>query len=1112
MAKKLLNKSHKHYFYPSMKITAILTWFIFIFLFAQPATTYANNCAVSASFTPATRDSVFTTDRPVSFQSTSTNVTSLKWVINGLTLSTSPSFNYYFIDAGVYEFKLIASNGTCSDTSIAVYVLTGQQPANRDKIQAYQGLSGFTNTPTSITSATGGGYLAGGYVADIPVGNYTFYESGLVIKIAEGGCAEWSRTLRNQFYTKVEKTLALKDGGFLVTGLTDNKLFLLNLSSTGDVRWSRTLNVDGEQMTLTSLLETDDGHFVIGGQVWNKGIVVIKSDTNGNVQWTRFFEKPGGSLTGYVATKLLHKDNDVYLFCDVALFQPGPVTGTITPFGNLLKLNYTTGQTRWTKTMLVNNEYVNPRDLQWYKDGLVLNCFATTGITNANNTIIHVDTAGNPRWAKTVATTSIPLVTANSVLLPLPGGSWYLANHGIQLLNLQPYSFAHSIFVKFDADFNPVWTKHYMRYANAPLAYAAAGAKDALVGLGKESGPGNNYFTDHSLKFAFVKMDSAAVNPSDPYCRVTETPVTIHDAVARNVPFAWTTEGSAVSTFSPQPLTVTAAYPHTYFHCPTDFIDSCSFIRLYGPTDICRLNETVEFKVKRNNGCAIPLKWILPPTGCQIIKQTDSSLQVRFTSFQKLTVRALLEFSCNPVIDSLVVDVRPKGNLTLNLGADTSLCDGNTRILKAGKGFLNYLWSDGTTADSLTASQPGTYWVQVNDSCNNILTDTIRIAQAPPVPLSLGPDRVKCNNDTLHINAPAGFITYSWGPAPAISNPGAAQIIVNPTADISYFLKAEKTPGCFGFDTIRVKVNNSPPVQLGADLSFCKTDSAIVSAGYGFAGFAWSTGVTTQQAVLKTSGTYWVIATAANGCTSSDTIQVLQVFDTPVVKLNQDTAICTGDSKLLDAGSFDTYLWNTGATTRTISIFNPGTYSVTVTDANGCRGTGVSKLSGLRPLPVPYLGTDTAVCSYGTLDLNTASNYTSYLWNTGAATKQINISQPGTYWLQVQDQYGCKGSDSITVTRKECLTGFYMPNAFTPDGNGLNDVIKPFLFGRVAAYEFSIYNRFGERIFVTTNLTQGWNGQVNNQPQPPGVFAWRCTWQMVGEKPEQRSGTLQLIR
>ena len=102
--------------------------------------------------------------------------------------------------------------------------------------------------------------------------------------------------------------------------------------------------------------------------------------------------------------------------------------------------------------------------------------------------------------------------------------------------------------------------------------------------------------------------------------------------------------------------------------------------------------------------------------------------------------------------------------------------------------------------------------------------------------------------------------------------------------------------------------------------------------------------------------------------------------------------------------------------------------------------------------------------------------------------------------------------DSITIALKDCLTGFYMPNAFTPDGNGLNDLIKPFLFGRVATYEFSIYNRFGERIFSTTTLTQGWNGVHRNQPQPSGVFSWKCSWQMEGEKPQQRSGTLYLIR
>ncbi|MEJ8841903.1 gliding motility-associated C-terminal domain-containing protein [Lacibacter sp. H375] len=1086
--------------------------FILVLLVLSINTKAGNNCGVTASFTPATRDSVFTTDRVIWFQSTSTNATSQKWYINGLYISDVAAFNYAFNDAGVYEFKLIAANGSCTDTSIALYVLTGVQPVNRDKIQAYHGLPGLNNTATSITNGKAGGYLVGGYVGDVPFGNFSFFESGLVIKVADAGCAEWSRTLRNQNYTRVEKTLALKDGGFIITGLTDNILFLLNLSSTGDVRWSRTLRVDGQAMTLTSILETDDGHILVGGQVWNKGIVVIKSDANGSVQWSRFFEKPGGSLTGYVATRLLHKDNDVYLFCDVSLFQNGGATGTIDPYGNLLKLNYTTGETRWTKTLLVNNQYINPRDLQWYNDGLIVNCFANTGIKNANNTLIHTDTAGNPRWAKTVATTSIPLVTANTLLFPLASGNWYLANHGVEILNLQPYSFAHSVFVKFDASFNVSWVKEYSRFAGSPLAFAATGGKEALVGLGKESGAGTNYFKDISNKFNFVKMDSAAVTPSDPNCRINQTPVTIHSVTATNTPFVWTTEGNAVSTFSTQQLNVNDAYPQTYFNCPTDFIDSCSYIKLYGPSEVCRLNETVEFKAKRNNACTMPLKWILPPNGCQVIQQTDTSLKVKFTSFQKITISALLEFSCNPVKDSLTVVVRPKGNLVLNLGADTSLCTGNSIQLNAGNGFLSYLWNNGTTNTALTATQPGTYWVQVKDSCDNLLTDTVRISSAPAVPLSLGPDRTKCNNDTLHLTAPAGFINYSWGPSYNSSPTNTARIIVNPAADTSYFVKAEKTPGCFGFDTIRVKVNTSPPLQLGSDLSFCNGDSAVADAGNAFASYLWSNGATTQKTVLKTPGTYTVKAVSANGCASTDTIKVLQVFTNPVVLLSTDTALCAGETKLLDAGSFNAYLWNTGATTRSISISNPGTYSVVVTDLNGCKGMGNSKLSLVRPLPIPYLGNDTAVCSYGTLNLTTPGSYSSYLWNTGAFTKQVTISQPGTYWLKVQDNFGCSGTDTITIALKDCLTGFYMPNAFTPDGNGLNDLIKPFLFGRVATYEFSIYNRFGERIFSTTTLTQGWNGVHRNQPQPSGVFSWKCSWQMEGEKPQQRSGTLYLIR
>lgn len=540
-------------------------------------------------------------------------------------------------------------------------------------------------------------------------------------------------------------------------------------------------------------------------------------------------------------------------------------------------------------------------------------------------------------------------------------------------------------------------------------------------------------------------------------------------------------------------------------------VNECNSIDVEGPVSLCGLSSAV-YTGRRNNGCTSPVNWSTNSSNSIAEEISDSSVSVRFLQSGNYELYASVINGCDTIFDTIRIAYTATANSLLNLGPDRELCSQNTILLNATNAYSSYNWQNGSTDSTFLVNRPGTYYVTVTDACSNIFSDTVHITAAPPIPLSIGPDRTKCNNDTLQLSAPPGFLNYSWGPAYNLSGGNTQQVIVNPSTDTVYYLKAEKTPGCFGFDTVRITVNNAPLLLLGADVSFCKGDSAVADAGNAFAAYSWNTGATTQKIFMKNAGTYTVTATAANGCKATDSIAVVQVFSNPVVQLNQDTAVCTGQVKLLDAGNFNTFLWSTGATTRSISIGTIGTYKVTVTDANGCKGTDSSRLSLIRPLPVPFLGSDTSVCSYGTVNLTASGNFANYRWSTGVTDRQITIAQPGNYWLQVQDAFGCTGADSILVAPKECLTGFYIPNAFTPNNDGLNDLFRPFLFGNVLHYSFSIYNRMGELVFTTTSLQAGWNGTAKAKPQDPGIFVWKCDYQLAGEQPQQRKGTVVLIR
>jgi gliding motility-associated-like protein len=134
------------------------------------------------------------------------------------------------------------------------------------------------------------------------------------------------------------------------------------------------------------------------------------------------------------------------------------------------------------------------------------------------------------------------------------------------------------------------------------------------------------------------------------------------------------------------------------------------------------------------------------------------------------------------------------------------------------------------------------------------------------------------------------------------------------------------------------------------------------------------------------------------------------------------------------------------------------------------------------------------------------------LWNTGAIGSSIVISQPGSYWLQVIDNNQCSGSDTILLLPKECIKGFYIPTAFTPDDDGLNDIFKPIIGGVVKEYLFTIYNRWGQVVFQSSNPGQGWNGMFGGILQDGNVFTWLCRYQLAGEPAKLEKGTVLLIR
>jgi gliding motility-associated-like protein len=139
-------------------------------------------------------------------------------------------------------------------------------------------------------------------------------------------------------------------------------------------------------------------------------------------------------------------------------------------------------------------------------------------------------------------------------------------------------------------------------------------------------------------------------------------------------------------------------------------------------------------------------------------------------------------------------------------------------------------------------------------------------------------------------------------------------------------------------------------------------------------------------------------------------------------------------------------------------------------------------------------------------------SYQKYLWNDFSTGPSLTLSHPGKYWLQVTDSNNCVGTDTIQVNDANCRSVLLVPSGFTPNGDGLNDLLEPKLLGDVVRFKFSIYDRWGEEVFETQSLGKGWDGKLNGSFEATGVFTWFCEYQLAGQNSKVEKGIVTLIR
>jgi hypothetical protein len=355
-----------------------------------------------------------------------------------------------------------------------------------------------------------------------------------------------------------------------------------------------------------------------------------------------------------------------------------------------------------------------------------------------------------------------------------------------------------------------------------------------------------------------------------------------------------------------------------------------------------------------------------------------------------------------------------------------------------------------------------------------------------------------------------------------------------------YPLVIKDSNGCTtsGFATVGAKVNDMM-LELGPDKTICVGDSvSIIPASISQAdSLKWSPLIGLNDTISQSpkvsppDTTKYYLTTKLGNCERTDSITI-NVLHKPVADAGNDTTICYNTSATLHGCATNLsggvkYVWSPSVDivnpTSAITIVRPkitraNTYRLQVSDTYGCNFKVYDEVIITMNPPVPAFAGNDTVASIGVPQQLFGSGGINYLWspanvlNNPLLQNPIAILQNDTRFnLTVKDTLGCVGMSSVLIKTYKGTT-YYIPNAFTPNGDGLNDVFKAIAPGIQQTSYFRIFNRWGQLMFETKNATKGWDGTYMGVMQPPGVYVWVIKGLDVSQKVIELRGTVTLIR
>ncbi len=503
---------------------------------------------------------------------------------------------------------------------------------------------------------------------------------------------------------------------------------------------------------------------------------------------------------------------------------------------------------------------------------------------------------------------------------------------------------------------------------------------------------------------------------------------------------------------------------------------------------------------------------------------------------------------------SAVVNVSVTTISTSVTASSANYCAGGTAVTLTASGATSYAWSPATglssTSGAVVTASPAvttTYSVTgTSGSCSTTRTVTITVPPISTITV-VNSGTVICAGSTTSLTA-SGAATYTWLP----TNETTASIIANPTTTTTYTVGGQTAAGCLAIPaiiTVSVSPAITPSITSGSS-TVCLTQTVALSAGPtgGGLSYTWSpagaiAGPNNTSAVVgapTAAGIVNYTVAVSNGvCVGTATVDLEALLCTPptaTIQTVSNDSICTNGcvtfTAAVDGSQPMNYQWVfPGGTPPTSNVSNPqvcypakGSYSVglVVTNAYGSFSVTANDFIHVADTPRVFNALRDTTLKIGQTAQLTVNDGVgnSYYWypnvngSIACPTCSNTVVQPTVttkYYVEVSNSPYCKRRDSVLVKVDFVCGDFFVPNAFSPNGDGLNDMINVHGFC-IGTYVLQIYNRWGEKVFETSSMTESWDGTFRGKNLDTGVFVYRADGLTIEGKPFNIKGNITLIR